>query len=224
MSNQYPHDPNQLPPHLRDDHVISNSPLNPNHPSSSAYVNRANGEQGPAKKPHGVRTAILATVVAVVGLFVAVGIIGAATDEPTKVVPSPVAPAATAPAADPATVPTEDTADPTPTPTKTTPKLTLSQEQAIGSAQSYLDYTSFSRKGLIRQLSSDAGEGFSVKDATFAVDYLKVDWNEQATKKAKEYLGYTHFSRSGLIHQLESSAGEGFTHSQAVYGVKQAGL
>lgn len=222
MNQQDPHEPmyqNQpLPPYLRDDNVITNSPLNPSHPSSAAY----------RKKSHPVRTAVLATVVAVVGLFVAVGIIGAATDQPTKVVPSPVAPVVTAPAA-PTTVPTEDTADPTPVPTKdkptkTTPSLTLSQEQAIGSAQSYLDYTSFSRKGLIRQLSSDAGEGFSVKDATFAVDYLKVDWNEQAAKKAKEYLGYSHFSRSGLIHQLESSAGEGFTHSQAVYGVKKAGL
>ena len=104
------------------------------------------------------------------------------------------------------------------------PPLTNSQEQAIGSARDYLATSSFSRKGLIQQLSSAYGEGFSVLDATFAVDYLKVDWNEQAARSAKAYLEVSHFSRAGLIHQLESDAGEGFTHAQAVYGVKAAGL
>lgn len=112
----------------------------------------------------------------------------------------------------------------TPKPTKTTPAMTASQEQAISSAESYLSFTAFSRKGLIRQLSSDAGEGFSVADATYAVDHIKVNWNEQAAKKAKEYLQMQSFSRKGLIRQLESSAGEGFTHAQAVYGVNKAGL
>jgi len=111
-----------------------------------------------------------------------------------------------------------------PKPTATQPSMTKSQEQAIGSAESYLAFTAFSRKGLIRQLSSDAGEGFSVADATYAVDHIKVDWNEQAAKKAREYLAMTHFSRAGLIRQLESDAGEGFTHRQAVYGVTKAGL
>ena len=112
----------------------------------------------------------------------------------------------------------------TPKPTKTTPAMTAGQEQAIGAAESYLEFTAFSRKGLIRQLSSDAGEGFSVADATFAVDHIKVNWNEQAARSAKSYLAMSHFSRKGLIHQLESSAGEGFTHAQAVYGVNKAGL
>ena len=111
-----------------------------------------------------------------------------------------------------------------PKPTKTAPAMTASQEQAIGSAESYLSFSAFSRKGLIRQLSSDAGEGFSVADATYAVDHVKVSWNEQAAKSAKSYLAMSHFSRKGLIHQLESSAGEGFTHAQAVYGVNKAGL
>jgi hypothetical protein len=102
--------------------------------------------------------------------------------------------------------------------------MTAGQEQAIGKAEDYLSFTALSRKGLIRQLSSEAGEGFSVADATFAADHVKVNWNEQAAKKAKEYLQMTHFSRKGLVHQLESSAGEGFTHAQAVYGVTKAGL
>jgi hypothetical protein len=112
----------------------------------------------------------------------------------------------------------------TPKPTKTAPKMTASQEQAIGAAESYLEFTAFSRKGLIRQLSSEAGDGFSVADATYAVDHIKVNWNEQAAKAAKNYLEMSNFSRAGLIRQLESDAGDGFTHKQAVYGVTEAGL
>jgi hypothetical protein len=63
-----------------------------------------------------------------------------------------------------------------------------------------------------------------VADATYAVDHIKVDWNEQAAKSARAYLEMTNFSRAGLIRQLESDAGEGFTHRQAVYGVTKAGL
>jgi hypothetical protein len=109
---------------------------------------------------------------------------------------------------------------------KTAPKasLTKSQEQAIGSAKSYLEFSGFSRKGLIQQLSSDAGEGYSKADATYAVDHIEVNWNEQAAKSAKAYLAMTHFSRKGLIQQLESSAGDGYTHAQALYGVSKAGL
>jgi len=107
---------------------------------------------------------------------------------------------------------------------KAKPSMTKSQEQAIGSAEDYLEYSAFSRKGLIQQLSSDAGEGFSKSDAKFAVDHIKVDWNEQAAKSAESYLEYSNFSRKGLIQQLESEAGEGFTHAQAVYGVNKSGL
>lgn len=103
-------------------------------------------------------------------------------------------------------------------PTKTAPAMTASQEQAIGTAEDYLQGQSFSRKGLIEQLKY---EGFSAKDAAFGVDHLKVDWSIQAVAVAKGYLESQHFSRSGLIEQLEY---EGFTHKQAVYGVSKAGL
>jgi hypothetical protein len=111
-----------------------------------------------------------------------------------------------------------------PKPKVTQPERTSSQEQAIGSAESYLELSAFSRRGLIQQLSSDAGEGYSVADATYAVDHITVNWEEQAAKAAKAYLEMTNFSRKGLIEQLESSAGAGFTHAQAVYGVTKAGL
>ena len=89
----------------------------------------------------------------------------------------------------------------------TTKPPTVSQEQALGAAQDYLNVTAFSRAGLIDQLSSSAGSGFSKADATWAVDHLSVNWNEQAVKAAKDYLQLTHFSCNGLIEQLSSSAG-----------------
>lgn len=104
------------------------------------------------------------------------------------------------------------------------PEYTTAQENAIASAESYLDTMAFSRKGLIEQLSSEYGEGFSKADAIFAVNHIDVDWNEQAAKSAKSYLDTMAFSRNGLIEQLESDFGDGFTHAQAVYGVNQTGL
>lgn len=95
--------------------------------------------------------------------------------------------------------------------------VTVGQRNARQSASDYLDYTSFSRTGLIGQLKY---EGYSEADATYAVDALNVDWNEQAAKKAAEYLDYSSFSRSGLLDQLIY---EGFTQAQAEYGVSTTG-
>ena len=101
---------------------------------------------------------------------------------------------------------------------------TAGQENARRSAETYLDTMAFSRKGLIEQLSSSAGEGYSRADATYAVNHIDVDWNEQAAKAAQNYLDTMPFSRQGLIEQLSSDAGDGYTHAQAVYGANQAGL
>ncbi len=98
------------------------------------------------------------------------------------------------------------------------PSMTVSQMNAVESAQSYLDYSAFSRKGLIEQLEF---EDYTNADATFAVDYVNPDWNEQAAKSAEQYLDYSSFSRQGLIEQLVY---EGFSQSQAEYGVNKAGL
>jgi len=95
---------------------------------------------------------------------------------------------------------------------------TAAQENARRSAEDYLATQSFSRSGLIGQLKY---EGYSVADATYAVDAMNVNWSQQAVKSAKDYLGSQGFSRSGLIAQLEY---EGFTPGQATYGVNAAGL
>lgn len=101
--------------------------------------------------------------------------------------------------------------------------LTGPQHNAARSAKQYLTMTGFSRDGLIHQLSSDAGDGYDISDATVAVDSLNIDWNQEAVKSAKEYLSMTGFSCKGLIKQLSSSAGDKYTVDQATYGAKQAG-
>ena len=108
--------------------------------------------------------------------------------------------------------PTTTTPPPPPPPP---PAVSAGQENALRTARDYLDYTAFSRQGLIEQLEY---EGYSIEDATWAVDNVTVDWNQQAALMARQYLDYTAFSRQGLIDQLLY---EGFTPEQAEYGVAQ---
>jgi hypothetical protein len=93
---------------------------------------------------------------------------------------------------------------------------TADQRNARETAESYLDYSAFSREGLIHQLEY---EGYSHADAIYGVDAVSPDWYEQAAKSAKSYLEYSSFSRSSLVEQLEY---EGFTRAQAEYGVQRA--
>ena len=103
-------------------------------------------------------------------------------------------------------------------PTEEAPTETVAQQNAREKAQSYLDISAFSRKGLIKQL---VFEKFEKADAEYGVDALKIDWKEQAAKKAQEYLDIQSFSKGALIDQLVF---EGFSKDEAAYGVKQAGL
>jgi hypothetical protein len=104
------------------------------------------------------------------------------------------------------------------------PSYTTAQNNAIDSAKSYLSMgTGFSRAGLIGQLSSKAGEGYKRRDAVFAVNHIKVNWNKQAVMSAKLYMEMGSMSRDGLIQQLTSKAGEQYTRAQAQYAAKQVG-
>lgn len=94
---------------------------------------------------------------------------------------------------------------------------TIGEKNALDKAKSYLDYTAFSKEGLIEQLEY---EGFTNAEAKFGVDNCGANWNEQAAKKAKQYMDYSSFSKQGLIDQLEY---EGFTSEQAEYGAKSVG-
>ncbi len=99
----------------------------------------------------------------------------------------------------------------------TTVYESVGERNARKSAESYLEYSAFSRSGLIEQL---VYEGFTTAEAEYGVDAQDADWNAQAALSAESYLEYSAFSRSGLIEQLEY---EGFTTSQAEYGVDAAG-
>lgn len=107
-----------------------------------------------------------------------------------------------------------------------TQEMTTEQENAVRAAENYLDFMPFSKKGLIEQLSSPAGDNYSRDVAEFAVAHIEsdVDWNEQAVKAAQNYLDLMAFSRSGLIEQLTSDAGDGYTREQAEYAADEVGL
>ena len=94
-------------------------------------------------------------------------------------------------------------------------QLTTGDKNALSKAKSYLELMYFSRNGLKEQLMF---EGYTEKEATYAVDNCLANWKEQAAGKAKSYLESQSFSRSGLIEQLMF---EGFTKSEAEYGVSQ---
>ena len=95
--------------------------------------------------------------------------------------------------------------------------MTIGQKNALKKAESYLKYSGFSRKGLIDQLEY---EGFEENDILFAVDNVKVDWNEECYEKAQSYLKHSSFSKQGLIDQLEF---EGFTDDQIAYAINKVG-
>jgi hypothetical protein len=117
------------------------------------------------------------------------------------------------------------TTSPPPPTTAPAPVETAGQSNARRSAFQYLNLgKGFSRTGLIEQLSSQYGEGFSLADATYGVDATHTDWNAQACISAKTYLELQAFSHSGLVEQLSSQYGEQFTVAQAEYGVSCAGL
>lgn len=95
------------------------------------------------------------------------------------------------------------------------PVYTLEQENALGAARQYLEFSAFSRQGLIDQLSSQYGSGFSVETATWAADTVGADWNTEAIEAAKQYLDFSSFSRQGLFDQLTSQYGGQFTPDEA---------
>lgn len=159
----------------------------------------------PEKKSHTLRNVLLVILALIVLTFVGcVALVGGAVNEADKAI--------------------SQSSDTGTSEEESEPDMTSGQRNALRSAESYLSTAPFSRKGLIQQLSSDAGDGYAVKDARFAADNVEVSWKQQAAKAAKNYLEISGFSRQGLIQQLSSDAGDGYTRKQAVFGVNKAGL
>jgi hypothetical protein len=103
--------------------------------------------------------------------------------------------------------------------------VTTGDSNAAGAAAGYLsEGNGWSKAGLIAQLDSSYGDGYTLAQATYGVDSLNANWDAQAVLCAKGYLANGSFSRAGLIAQLDSSYGDKFTYAQAVYGVTGAGL
>jgi Host cell surface-exposed lipoprotein len=174
----------------------------------------------PTKKRHLARNGCLG----VVGLFVVFIIIGAIALAVGGNKPA-ANHSAGHPAAAVSTTPATASTTPAAPPPPAAPQYTVSQQSAITAAEQYLSMGSgFSKEGLIQQLDSSAGSGFSVADAKFAVSHISVNWDHQAALAAKGYMQMGGFSYSGMVQQLESSAGSGFTYAQSVFGAKSVGL
>jgi hypothetical protein len=137
--------------------------------------------------------------------------------------PAPAAPASSSAA--PAAPASSSAAPVTTTAAPSAPAMSVAEQQAVESAQSYLNLGSgFSAESLLNQLTSSAGSGFTNANAEFAINYLKPDWDAQAVEAAKGYLNLGGFSHDSLIQQLTSNYGDGFTLAQAEYAVAKVGL
>jgi hypothetical protein len=134
--------------------------------------------------------------------------VSTSTAVPAGTVSAPATPASSAPAAPASSAPAG-------------PSMTTAQQQAVDAAEGYLSMgQGFSEQGLLQQLTSSAGNGFSKSDAEVAINYLHPNWDQQAVDAAKGYLSMGQgFSEQGLLRQLTSSAGGGFTQAQAEYAI-----
>ena len=111
-------------------------------------------------------------------------------------------------------------ADSETTATKETQKkqtASLGELNALGSAKHYLDFSSFSEKGLREQLEF---EGYAEGEIDYAIKNCHANWKEECAEKAQSYLDYNSFSKEGLRGQLEF---EGFTAEQIDYALKAVG-
>ena len=108
----------------------------------------------PQKKSHTLRNVLLGITLA---FFVLIGgcmaLIGTAVDDASN---------DSSTAADREGESGEDAAEEKAPAKRKGPTLSAQQEQAVGSAEDYLDYTAFSKKGLIRQLAGT--EGYSRRE------------------------------------------------------------
>ncbi len=86
--------------------------------------------------------------------------------------------------------------------------------QAERRAKEYLSDAVYSRSGLIEEVETD---GFSIEEATAAVDNCDVDWFTQAKKDAQKRMKYGGSSYETIIEFLID---EGYTREQSEYGAR----
>lgn len=113
----------------------------------------------------------------------------------------------------PATEPATVSAEKTPEPVKEDPKAPLEHRMARESAQNYINLMGFSQQGLIKQLEFEKHPADAI---SYAIENIKVDWNEEAKESATNYLDTASFSAEGLRKQL---AFENFSEEQIDYAM-----
>ena len=94
-------------------------------------------------------------------------------------------------------------------------------EQALASAENYISFMPFSKKGLFEQLTSEYGDGFPKDAAQYAVDNVNADWKANAVKSAKVYRDDLNMSKSAIKDQLTSEYGDKYTEEEAEYAIEQ---
>ena len=90
-------------------------------------------------------------------------------------------------------------------------------QQALKSAESYLNLDGVSSKQLRRLLETDH---FQENEIEYAMDNIVVDWKEQAKKKAQSYTSVTN-SRSDIERLLEVA---GFNYDEIIFGMQHLNL
>lgn len=100
------------------------------------------------------------------------------------------------------------------------PKPTKSQTNALIQAEKYASVLHLSKQDIYDQLTSKYGEKFDAKDAQYAIDHLKVNWNANALITARKYQDTLHMSKASIYDQLVSKHGEKFTASEAKYAIE----
>ena len=101
------------------------------------------------------------------------------------------------------------------------PDVPREYQNALKSAQSYVDLMPFSYQGLYDQLTSEYADKYTPEAAQYAVDNVDADWNAEAVEAAESYLDTMPFSREELISQLSSEYADKFTVEQAQAAVNQ---
>lgn len=91
--------------------------------------------------------------------------------------------------------------------------VTRQQKNALGAAESYLDYSSFSKLGLYDQLIF---EEYPADAAQYAIDNVEADWKANALQTAQDYLDFSSFSDQGLYDQLIHDQ---YTAEEAQYAI-----
>ena len=92
-------------------------------------------------------------------------------------------------------------------------QLPMEYRQALKKAESYLDFSAFSKEELRGQLEYHE---FSQEAIQFALDNVEADWYAEAVEQAESYLSYASFSREDLRGQLEY---EKFTEDEIEYAL-----